>query len=222
MRNSKLGLILIVLAFMGAALPGAIPSTERQALIAFNNVTGGNSLTNNSGRMTPSFDTLAPNAPVVSGTTPTNDTTPTWTWETGGGGNGIFRSRLDDPDLSAATETTEMSFTPDTPLSKGSHTLYVQERDTVGDWSGSGSKEIIINMIQRYVNMGSTAGGDGTTNETTGAHRAFASLAEALTAVPNTLTEAYTITCTKGVGATTRRLAISRISTRRQRRRTTF
>jgi len=32
------------------------------------------------------YDTVAPGAPTVSGTTPTNDTTPTWTWTAGGGG----------------------------------------------------------------------------------------------------------------------------------------
>lgn len=57
-------------------------------------------------------------------------------------------------------------------------------------------------MLQRYVNLGSTAGGDGTTNNTTGADRAFASLHEALDALTGTLTEAVKITCTKGSGGT--------------------
>lgn len=93
------------------------------------------------------IDTMAPNAPTVSGTTPTSDTTPTWSWTSGGGGNGTFRYKLDDSNLnSGATETTGTSFTPGSPLSDGSHSLFVQERDAVGNWSTSGSKEIVIDV----------------------------------------------------------------------------
>lgn len=60
-------------------------------------------------------------------------------------------------------------------------------------------------MITRYVNTSSTAGGDGTTNNTTGATRAFATLKEALDSLPATLTDATTIYCdgTGGVKDTT-------------------
>ena len=38
------------------------------------------------------IDLTGPNPPTVSGASPTNDTTPMWTWTTGGGGgNGTFR-----------------------------------------------------------------------------------------------------------------------------------
>lgn len=50
-------------------------------------------------------------------------------------------------------------------------------------------------MITRYVNTASTAGGNGTTNGTSGATRAFASLAEALDSLPTTLVDAVTIYC---------------------------
>jgi len=50
-------------------------------------------------------------------------------------------------------------------------------------------------METRYVNTASTAGGDGTTNNTAGATRAFATLREALDSLPGTLTDAYTIYC---------------------------
>ena len=49
--------------------------------------------------------------------------------------------------------------------------------------------------IIRYVNTASTAGGDGTTNNTSGATRAYATLAAAETALRQTLT---------GVGADAR------------------
>lgn len=50
-------------------------------------------------------------------------------------------------------------------------------------------------MTIRYVNTASTAGGDGTTNATTGANRAYATLAEAETALQAVLTEDMNILC---------------------------
>jgi hypothetical protein len=59
-------------------------------------------------------------------------------------------------------------------------------------------------MITLYVNTASTAGGDGTTNNTTGATRAFASLHEAMDSLPNMteLSDATTIYC-EGTAADT-------------------
>lgn len=51
-------------------------------------------------------------------------------------------------------------------------------------------------MTTRYVNTASSAGGDGTTNNTSGATRAFATLLEAINSLPSTLSDAYTIYCT--------------------------
>ena len=89
------------------------------------------------------IDTTGPNAPVVAGTTPTNSTTPTWTWVSGGG-NGTYRFKLDNSDLTAgAAVTTNTSYTP-LAQGEGTHTLYVQERDAAGNWSASGSLAIVI------------------------------------------------------------------------------
>ncbi|NOU17493.1 MAG: T9SS type A sorting domain-containing protein [Bacteroidales bacterium] len=98
--------------------------------------------------ITLTIDKTAPNAPSVTGTTPTNDQTPTWSWSAGGGGgNGTFRYKLDDSDLtSGATTTTSLSYTPGTNLTEASHTLYVQERDAAGNWSTSGSFVIVIDI----------------------------------------------------------------------------
>ncbi|NLW90483.1 MAG: hypothetical protein GXY34_02630, partial [Syntrophomonadaceae bacterium] len=86
-------------------------------------------------------------APAVTGSTPTTDTTPTWSWTAGGGGNGIYRYKLDNNDLSSgATETADSDYTPGSALNEGSHTLYVQERDVVGNWSASGSFVITIDV----------------------------------------------------------------------------
>lgn len=93
-------------------------------------------------------DNTAPNTPTVSGTTPTNNQKPTWSWVTvGNGGNGIYRYKLDSSDLTTgATETAGTSYTQATNLAEGMHTLYVQERDAAGNWSSSGSFAIKIVM----------------------------------------------------------------------------
>ena len=47
-----------------------------------------------------------PNAPIVSSNVVlTNNKKPTWSWVSGGGGNGTYRYRLDNPDLSGSSET---------------------------------------------------------------------------------------------------------------------
>jgi hypothetical protein len=95
-----------------------------------------------------------PNAPAVSGTTPTNNLKPTWTWASGGsGGNGTYRFKLNSSDLTTgATETTATSYTPASNLTEGSHTLYVQERDAAGNWSASGSNEITVGTTKGDIN----------------------------------------------------------------------
>lgn len=96
-----------------------------------------------------SFAQSAVNPPIVSGATPTKDATPRWTWTSGGGGNGIFRYRLDNAILkSGATETRVRYYLPTVPLANGFHTLYVQERDQAGNWSLKGKKLIVIDMVK--------------------------------------------------------------------------
>ncbi len=91
------------------------------------------------------IDTTPPTAPTVTAVTPTTDTTPTWSWTAGTGGSGDFRYKLDSSDLSTgATTTTATDFTPGSGLSDGTHTLYVQERDAVGNWSSSGSFAVAV------------------------------------------------------------------------------
>lgn len=86
-------------------------------------------------------------APVVTGTTTTNNTTPQWSWTSGGGGNGNYRYKLDNSDLSSgATETSVASYTPAIALSEGAHTLYVQESNGAGGWSASGNHTITIDV----------------------------------------------------------------------------
>ncbi len=108
--------------------------------------------------MTLTWDITAPTAPTVTSTTAlTNNQKPTWTWTPGGGGNGTYRYKLDNSDLTTGvTETAALNFTPASNLTEGLHTLYVQERDDVGNWSISGTKLITIDIT------GPTSGGSGT------------------------------------------------------------
>jgi hypothetical protein len=118
-----------------------------------------------SGSYALTIDTTAPTAPTVTGTTPTNDTTPSWSWKAGSGGNGTYRYKLDNNDLSSgATSTTVLSYTPETALTEGSHTLYVQERDEAGNWSTSGSCAIVIDTTGPTA---PTVTGTTPTNDTT-------------------------------------------------------
>ncbi len=90
---------------------------------------------------------LNPPAPTVTGTSLTADRTPTWTWTSGGGGNGTYCYKLDDSDLSSGcTETTSTSYTPGSNLSQTTHTLYVKEKDSNGNWSSVANYPIQIVM----------------------------------------------------------------------------
>ena len=85
-------------------------------------------------------------------------------------------------------------------LSDGSHTLTAVARDTSNNSATSAAVVITVNntappMMIRYVNTASTAGGDGTTNGTAGANRAFRSLLEAINSLPNVLTMPVVIYC---------------------------
>jgi hypothetical protein len=89
-------------------------------------------------------DTTPPPAPTVTGTvSPTTDQTPTWTWNTPGDATG-FRRSLDNPDPATWTTDNSNDWTASPALNAGSHTLYVQARDAVGNWSASGSYTVII------------------------------------------------------------------------------
>jgi len=100
-----------------------------------------------SGFFTIEVNTQLAAPPVVNGVTPVNTLRPTWSWTAGGGGNGTFRYKLDNADLSSgATSTTSSSFTPATDLSESSHTLYVSELNDAGNWSDPGAFTIVCDV----------------------------------------------------------------------------
>ncbi len=82
------------------------------------------------------IDTSGPTAPKIFGTSPTS-TAPRWTWSTGGGGgSGIFRSRLGDANFTAGSpELTDSLYALPGATSGTTYILYVQERDAAGNWS---------------------------------------------------------------------------------------
>ncbi|MBT6435376.1 MAG: hypothetical protein HOK28_19930 [Deltaproteobacteria bacterium] len=92
------------------------------------------------------LDAVAPPPPVVtSSLADTTDTTPTWTWVSGGAdGSGVYRTSFSEGDLLSAAEVTDLSYTPTVDLSLGAYTLYVQERDTAGNWSDAGTFTVTV------------------------------------------------------------------------------
>ncbi len=106
-------------------------------------------------------DLIPPTAPVFTGTyrSPFNSVQPTWTWNPGTGGAGVYRVRVDSTDLSRHADTlTQATYKPSTPLLEGSHTLFVQERDAAGNWSPSASQGWLLSLQATLGTAGFSAG----------------------------------------------------------------
>lgn len=101
-----------------------------------------------SGSATIVIDLTPPLPPSVNASaSPTNDRTPSWNFTPRGGGNGIFRYKLNNRNFAAgATEIATPGYTPSLDLAAGIYTLHVQERDTAGNWSQSDSASITIDL----------------------------------------------------------------------------
>ncbi len=101
-----------------------------------------------SGLRTVTIDLTAPDPPPVTGTSPTNNPNPIWTWSIPATATNI-RYQLNSESSGGWTEvgdTSVISFTPASPLSVGTHTLYVQASNNLQNWSLSGSKAITIDL----------------------------------------------------------------------------
>jgi hypothetical protein len=105
----------------------------------------------------------APNIPVVTGITPTNNTKPTWSWSSVSGAT-KYRWSYDDATWTNSGALT--SYTPGTSLAEGSTTLYVQAGDDASNWSASGSKAIFIDITAPTVPGTPQDGGATTTSST--------------------------------------------------------
>ena len=92
-------------------------------------------------------DLTPPAAPtVVSAKALTNQTRPTWTWNSNGSKR--YKVRLNSVDLSSVAETVDTAYTPVADLAEGTHTLNVSERDAVGNWSKPGSFAVRIDLTK--------------------------------------------------------------------------
>ncbi|MCP4130460.1 MAG: hypothetical protein GY754_05715 [bacterium] len=87
--------------------------------------------------------------PGVIGITPTNDTTPAWSW---GAVEEATKYRYGYAEGTWITESAVgTNYIPSSPLSYGDNTLYVQAGNDAGDWSLSGSFTITIKQPLSYV-----------------------------------------------------------------------
>ncbi len=104
-------------------------------------------------------DLIPPVAPVfdASPKSPLNSLQPTWTWKSGGGGMGTFRYKLDDSTFTQGSDTIIAAlFKPAVALSEGPHSLYVQERDTAGNWSAVSPRTLVLSLRKELGGIGIT------------------------------------------------------------------
>ena len=97
------------------------------------------------------IDTTPPGAPKILASTPTGSA-PKWTWTSGGGGNSTYRFKVGG-EPSAATETGLVEYVLSGAVSKTSYTLYVQERDAVGNWSPVSSQAVMFDLEKPTVTI---------------------------------------------------------------------
>lgn len=88
-------------------------------------------------------DTTAPAAPTVTSTTPIDDFTPTWIWNTPATTVEFRYSLVDGGPWSITVATNYTS----AALPYGTYTLYVQARDSLNNWSTSGNFTVEIAPI---------------------------------------------------------------------------
>ncbi len=115
-------------------------------------------------------DLQGPTAPSVSVIADTNDTTPTWTWSTNGSsdGTGVFRYQMDSTAGAWSSNTTQTAYTPSTALTEGSHTLYVEEQDPLGNWSVPQGATVAIDITPPVLNSVIINSGNKYTNTNNG------------------------------------------------------
>lgn len=92
------------------------------------------------------LDNTPPAVPVVTSTTPTNDTTPIWDWDSVEGAD-YYRYGFTDGIWTDTIDASTTEYQYDSVLSAGGpYTLYVQAGDDADNWSTSGSFPITIDL----------------------------------------------------------------------------
>lgn len=105
-------------------------------------------------------DAGLPPAPLMRVRNPTNSPRPTWEWMSSSTG-GIFRLRLDDPDVESAPETNVFWFRPGSDLSDGVHVLYLQERAPNGLWSNAAAYSVLVDTAPPATAVQATGASSG-------------------------------------------------------------
>jgi uncharacterized protein YjdB len=87
----------------------------------------------------------APPAVTTPDTLPVGKLWVSFAWSGGGGGIGTYRYKLDDSTLAGAAENQNLAYNDSTKkVAEGRHTLYVQERDSAGNWSKAGKRSVVL------------------------------------------------------------------------------
>lgn len=107
------------------------------------------------------IDLTSPNAPIFDSTpySPLNSLRPNWTWKSGVDGIGVYRYKLDNSGMELGSDTVTMnSFKPTFDLSEDQHTLYLQQRDSAGNWSSLVSRSFQLAPRKTIGNPGISSG----------------------------------------------------------------
>lgn len=88
------------------------------------------------------LDSIPPDPPVVTGSTPNQGQGLVWNWTSGGGGNGRYRYQMRGDTV--WTKSTDTSLTRTADLQAGEYVLAVQECDEAGNWSASGIGNVLL------------------------------------------------------------------------------
>ncbi|MFW5694753.1 MAG: Ig-like domain-containing protein [Alkalispirochaeta sp.] len=102
---------------------------------------------------TRSFDLEPPADPsIIAPAQPTYETTGLiWAWAGGGGGDDVYRHRINGQDWNTVRGVT--SFTPEEELLPGRYLFEVQERDAAGNWSASRQADTTIRVREPEVRI---------------------------------------------------------------------
>ncbi len=103
-----------------------------------------------SGRSSIKIDLTGPLAPLpLAGfISVTSNAKPIWEWISGANdGMGVYRCKIDNNAMTTGTvQVTQAKFQSTTNLTEGNHILYVQERDSAGNWSSTSSVALRVDL----------------------------------------------------------------------------
>lgn len=101
------------------------------------------------------LDTVAPEAPLVTGIAATTNPNPEWSWTAKDtSGNGRYRASINSEEFSDnAAQFSSTNYQPEEPYEDGTYRLYIQTRDEAGNWSKSGSFETLVDTTPPTVEL---------------------------------------------------------------------